>query len=186
VSTGHELQMTPTDRQTASQWAGSRRLAPNWSYAPASDERREGGDLAGGFLGKCSGSKHRLGLECAAGKSVRVGKKAGALLRLVACSVEDGLGVVSGFSDAEGLFRRRPTQSPSMDRDTELVEHIHHRWWLLSSILRIGFFFWRGGWEERESTALLHIITVVFVSRWVESNKGARQESWLPVQPWKQ
>lgn len=44
----------------------------------------------------------------------------------MACSVEDGLGVVSGSSDAEGLFRRRPTRNPSFDRDTEPVEHIRH------------------------------------------------------------
>lgn len=37
------------------------------------------------------------------------------------CSAEDGLGVVSGSSDAEGLFRRCPTQNQSIDKNTELL-----------------------------------------------------------------
>ena len=39
------------------------------------------------------------------------------------CSAEDGLGVVSGSLDAEGLFRRCPTRNPSIDEDTELLGH---------------------------------------------------------------
>lgn len=69
------------------------------------------------------GSKHELGLRARLeiGASDRERQMLGC--GWMVCSAEDGLGVVSGSSDAEGLFRRCPTRNPSIDEDTELLGH---------------------------------------------------------------